>query len=696
MHLEKIFGTAYNKREGQVMPAKLQAIAQRMRHLIIMVDEITGDQSGVAFLEGVRKFLKKMQLLQRKHGFNTKIIVADASIVDAEVIEQHLSTTNPERDKIFFRMSKGVGATLAVAQGGIEATLAPSLSSQSFRFKKQDAIVINANSYPARYLDLSYKIFVEAFKYSQEALSARRYTLEERVHAQIIQDILQLLERPDADQIIVYIQNKRALGDMIDKIGSIREEKQERFVEREDYVQIHSNLSEEYKKTLEAYKNEVKLVFMTSSASRGLSFPKARHFLIAVPSFAIEQNLMEIIQVIYRGRGEQEMDEQGKELTFYLAERAIYGERAHPQGMIKGRGGDGARGRAGERANPLVNRRQAAIQERILTLINILLILKTSIMTRIQGYGEIGRNRCLMVPVGGKSVSAIGDTFSSRMSTLLRELRQEQYKNPRDIALKEIYQRIKKLLERSETRLRQAITTQDVGQTRATARVAPTRTQQQGSYLSLLNDFESTFVRALKRGFDELLTIKPLQAAYTSGSLLIVPLANHHVDESYAMRLWEQLMPTLDKNMERQMWGIVSNKSYPDSLRTSIRQALELVRLLQSDALYKSQRFEQSSQRNDLYYAIPLFAFISHKALATYFATTPQEPEKASFRELLSNYIRTITRANGILPIGQAYSSFPFVLFRSYSLEQMRQKRFTDKQLLTSNELNVLNLILSS
>lgn len=34
-------------------------------------------------------------------------------------------------------------------------------------------------------------------------------------------------------------------------------------------------------------------------------------------------------------------------------------------------------------------------------------------------------------------------------------------------------------------------------------------------------------------------------------------------------------------------------------------------------------------------------------------------------------------------------------LFSSYSLEQMREKIFTDKYLLTSNELNVLNLILS-
>ncbi len=682
MHLEKIFQDAYNKREGHVIDANLRAIAQRMKHLIIMVDEITGDPSGVAFLEGLRKFVKKMQLLPKKHGFNTKIIVADASIVDPEVISQHLSSTNPEQDKIFFRLSNASSFS-ARAQVSLPANVGGeleggrALSSQPFRFKKQDAIIINANSYPAKYLDLTYKIFIETYRYNEQTTSSRPYQLEEKVQTQLIADILLLLQNPNSDQLIIYVQNKRVLGELIAEIGMIREQQKEPFVERQDYVQIHSNLSEEYKKSLEQYKNEVKLVFMTSSASRGLSFPNARHLLIAVPSFSIEQNLMEIIQVIYRGRGEEKMDQQGKDLTFYLAERAIYAA-PHASPTIFD---DDARGETQDASQISAIERQQAIQERILTLINIILILKTSIMTRIQGSGQIGRNQCLMVPVGGKSVSAIGETFSNRMSTLLKEVHQEYRKNQADIALLKIHKRIKTLLERSETRLHQAITTPE---------------ERKSSYLSLLNDFEGIFIRALKRGFDELLTIKPLQAAYTSGSLLIVPLATYHVDEAYAIRLWEQLIPTLNEKLTRQMWGIVGNKHYPDSLRTAMRQALELIHLLQDETRYRSQRFEQSSQRNDLYYAIPLFAFISHDALAAYYATNPQEPEKESFRNLLSSYIRTITHAHGILPIGQTYSHFPFLLFRSYSLEQMRQKRFTDKQLLTSNELNVLNLILSS
>ena len=43
---------------------------------------------------------------------------------------------------------------------------------------------------------------------------------------------------------------------------------------------------------------------MTASGSRGLSFPKTKHILVDIPHFQIEKNLMEVIQVIYRGRGE--------------------------------------------------------------------------------------------------------------------------------------------------------------------------------------------------------------------------------------------------------------------------------------------------------------------------------------------------------------------------------------------------------
>jgi hypothetical protein len=57
--------------------------------------------------------------------------------------------------------------------------------------------------------------------------------------------------------------------------------------------------------------------------------------------------------------------------------------------------------------------------------------------------------------------------------------------------------------------------------------------------------------------------------------------------------------------------------------------------------------------------------------------------------------VRSIYPVDSVMPIEHKYQDFPFIVFRSYSLEQSLEKKFTDKYLLSSHELNVLNLILS-
>ncbi len=139
---------------------------------------------------------------------------------------------------------------------------------------------------------------------------------------------------------------------------------------------------------------------------------------------------------------------------------------------------------------------------------------------------------------------------------------------------------------------------------------------------------------------------------------------------------------------------ISRRKSYPENLRSAIKDAIELVNRL-NEEVNKTQKLEQFSQNSDQYYALPLFTFISGEVLKEYFTNEPEEPEYERFRDILATYIRLLYPVNNILPIGDGYREFPFVLFRSYSLKEIRKKSFTDKYLLTSNELNVLNLILS-
>ncbi|MCY7383339.1 MAG: helicase [Microcoleus sp. CAN_BIN18] len=637
-HLEKIFQDAYNKGEKAVISPKMQEISSRIKHIFIMIDEITGDDSGVEFLDGISRLVNKYELHNPKHGFNTKIIVADASIVDPDVIKQHLNDTSPEPDKIYFKKLPKKSEEI------------PPLQVTPFEFKRLAAKVINTNSYPASSLEITYKVFVETAKFTEDTALNPKNDLVKRVQSQMIEDINQRLEIPGVEQIIVYIQDKRRLAELIDKIQDERE-----FNRYTDYLEVHANISEEEKEQIQKCKNKVKVIFMTASGSRGLSFPKTKYILVDIPRFQIEKNLMEVIQVIYRGRGEDDdgntLDGEAKELVFYLSDTAVY----------------------------YADDAELSLQESKLSLLNLLLILKTAVMTRIVGYGYLGRERFLMIPIGGKSVSAVGDTFSSKMAGLIKTLKNEHRSHPGNMLLKVVYEGLEQLLSRGEFVLPKSDKSRQTG----------------NSYLEMRDNFNRKFLQ-MCNPLDGLLGYGNLEIGHVCGGLLIVPLADKSLEENYQMRLNNEIKNCLDNQLLENMYRIRDSKSCPENVKSAIRGgAIELLQFLNGE-VEKTQYFEQQSQQFDRYYAIPLFAFVSGDEMQEYFADTRlEEPEDRRFRDILSAYVREMYPTDSVMPIGHKYHEFPFIVFRSYSLEQSREKMFTDKYLLSSNELNVLNLILS-
>ncbi|MEG4803577.1 helicase [Microcoleus sp. ARI1-B5] len=636
-HFEKIFQDVYSKRGGKVIPAKMQQISRRIKHLFIMIDEITGDDGGVEFLSGINRIVHEYELADSQHGFNTKIIVADASIVDRDVIKQHLENTSSEPDKIYFKKLADNSEVIPPLQ------VIP-----SFKFNRLAATVINANSYPARSLKMTYKVFVETVKYNEDASLKEDTNLVKGVQSDIIQDINQRGALPGVEQIIVDIQSKKRLAELIEKIQKERE-----FNQFTDYLEIHANISEEEKEKIQNYKNTAKVIFMTASGSRGLSFPKTKHILVDIPRFQIEKNLMEIIQVIYRGRGEYDngktLDGEDKELVFYLSDTAVY----------------------------YADDAELSLQESKLSLLNLLLILKTAVMTRISGYGYLGREKFLMIPIGGKSVSAVGDTFSSKMAALIKTLKSESQRGNR--LFKEVYTSLEQLLSRGEFVLKNSDNSRQKGD----------------SYLEMRDDFNRKFLEKCTP-LDGLLSYDNLELGHVCGSVLLVPLAKQNLVETYQMRLHREIKQCLEKKLLDKMRRIRDSDSSPENVISAIRGgAIELLQFLNGD-LEKTQYFEQQSQQFDRYYAIPLFAFVSGEEMQEYFADSKlEEPEDRRFRDILSAYVRSIYPVDSVMPIGHKYKDFPFIVFRSYSLEQSREKIFTDKYLLSSNELNVLNLILS-
>ncbi|NET46164.1 MAG: helicase [Okeania sp. SIO2B3] len=651
-HLRKIFKDAYHRNTG-VMPEKMQEISQRIKHIFIMIDEVTGDDSGVNFLHGIKEFLKDYDLTNPKLKFNTKVIVADASIVEKEVIKQHLSQTSPEPDKIYFR---SVGAN----------SNSP-LQVENFDFNKQPAIAINANSYPASSLDITYKIFLQCYKFNEAKFKDDNKQLIKTVEANILSDINSYLDHPESSQILVYIQDKQKLQKLIEKISKSR-----KFEQYKDYLEIHANLSDEKKSKIEGCKQDVKVVFMTSSASRGLSFPKAKIMLVEIPKFKIERNLMEIIQVIYRARGEywenntaKTLDNQPKQITFYLSDRAIY----YPQE---------------ENISPqeYTEEQKLSLAESLLNIWNILLILKLSIMTRITGAGSLGMKKFMMIPIGGKSISAAGNTFSSQVTNLIRELKNEHRRHPQKQTLKDVYTSLTKIFSSADF-----VLLKDENKSKKSD-------SQYRSYLSLMESFNQQFSNYCNR-LDKLLNFGNIETGNLTGNLLVVPISQHRLEETYLMKLESQIRQFANQDLVDKMKEISRDeKDYPPNIQSAMKgSVLEFVKLLKGD-INRTQWFEQNSQNLDQYYALPLFVFMSRELMSEYFKTELEEEEETEFRTLLSKYVHYLYPAYNTLPIGRKYREFPFIVFRSYSLGEMREKIYSDRYLLTSNELNILNLIL--
>ncbi|MDJ0601587.1 MAG: hypothetical protein QNJ37_22420 [Crocosphaera sp.] len=389
---------------------------------------------------------------------------------------------------------------------------------------------------------------------------------------------------------------------------------------------------------------------MTSSASRGLSFPNVKHILVEIPRFEVEKNLMEVIQVIYRGRGNDEIDKQDKQLIFYLTEQAVYDQEEDTEN------------------------RKLAIQESVLSFINLLLILKTSIMTRIQGFGKIGDHQFLMIPVSGKSVSAAGETFSSKLSNLIRQLKKEARKSYDNEKLIEVANYLEKLLQECDFTLKKMFKD----------------SQKSGiSPLDLRTDLFNQFLKRIDNSFEELLNYYPIEQCHINGSLLVVPIKNKGIEERYKIKTDNNSKTLNYEEIINNLEYVKKHTKLPETITRTVTDVIKFV-----DTMFEKnnsvQNYEQNSQYDDQYYAIPLYAFIIPELLEEYFQYDDDQTEKYSFKDILMLYLRSLYPVSNLLPIGSQYEQFPFIIFRSYSLNELRYKLFTDKYLLNSNEINIL------
>ena len=297
-----------------------------------------------------------------------------------------------------------------------------------------------------------------------------------------------------------------------------------------------------------------------------------------------------------------------------------------------------------------------------------------------------------MIPIGGKSVDGAGETFTSRMSNLIREAQTLSRRHYDDKRLKIVQDSLTRILEHVHISLRPQT---DQKQTESEIK--------RQNYISLLPTFAPDFEQRIRQGFDQLLTIPPLEIAHVNGSLLTVPIINMSMQEAYWMQFERVLKENKARNIDllNAMYSLSADNRYPPSFQTALKDGIALIKALQDIAEHKIPHYEQESSHTDQHYVLPLATFLAYKEMSEHFAGKhePQDqgnPLQLPFRTLLERYVRTRYPADSILPIGKQFDEFPFLVFRSLNLRQARSKIFTGKYLFMSQELNIINMLLSS
>ncbi|PSF37123.1 hypothetical protein C7H19_11840 [Aphanothece hegewaldii CCALA 016] len=178
--------------------------------------------------------------------------------------------------------------------------------------------------------------------------------------------------------------------------------------------------------------------------------------------------------------------------------------------------------------------------------------------------------------------------------------------------------------------------------------------------------------------------------------MLIVPIADQIMREKYELPCQQEYIN--NDQLLNKLLAISYQEEYHTALRLAAYDAIDLINELQSQQDNNmTQILEQTSQRFDQSYSIPLFVLISKTEMKEYFSSkkTHTEIEGNSFRDYLETYLKTRFPITNVLPIGRQYEEFPFLVFTSYSFNQLREQIFTERQMFISHELNILNLILS-
>lgn len=517
------------------------------------------------------------------------------------------------------------------------------------------------NSFPASTLDITYKVNLTEIQPEQKETGemesprqAIRRVAGEAALSGAKAEILAALGK-GAQQVIYFAQDKGFLGDLRITLAT----QAEHGLNRNNVQVLDASVPGPIRKKLiePEHRDAVKVFLMTSSGARGVSFPKTDWILAAVPRFDIEAALMEIAQLIYRGRGVYRNtdgetvsgDTVPRHLVMLIDDFIVPDEEADPRQWLR----------------------------QSIDLLTLLVMLRATILTRISGDAGLKQSLAL-VPVGAVGLEELVSLMSQNVTTFVREA---------DVIWRRLNDEDKIRLVKDA----QANITELFLRTRlqATSRKGKdSRTMVRYQDAKAFCERASLSISSLLVASGDAPTLP--DHVYVSGPTFLENWENFDKTEVFSFEGHTTEVTRLARKVIAQLITIDQDRAFPSNLR---QPAANLLRLLQREKKGAANEFNTLKllKSPNTWISVPT-GYIQFMGLNRESEGRPFETEDPQmWRDALA---RGLSATSAVMPPIARYSEFPWAASVGEANPLKLDTVFDDRYFMASNDLNLLNTLL--
>jgi hypothetical protein len=642
-----------NKADFDSGRAERRRFGEQIPNIVVMVDELTGDGAGAPFMDAIAQWLTREFIEPFEGGpnpFTVTLIVSDASLCNEVVFARYLGAGDRTPDKMLVSRSEG-NYPFRLAAGNLKI-------GRGLR----RTLHVMTNSFPASELHIRYRTKLtnvrleESRKKPGQLESPREAILRqaEGVAKQTAVTEIRAALKAGAAQVIYFAQDKLFLSDLEKELSGLDD-----LGLNADKVAVLDSLVPGWKrkKLIEPKRRDnIRVFLMTSSGARGVSFPRTDWIIAAVPRFNIEAALMEIAQLIYRGRGGYR-DEYGNRVSgdnvprhlVMLVEDFVVQE------------GD-------------LDERQWLRQS--VDLMTLLIMLRGTIWTRITGDAGLPHPLAL-VPVGAVGVEELVSVMSQNVTKFVSEA-EVFHRRCRDgdkIALvKAAAQNVIELFSRA--RLQAHAEKDKDGRTFVkVADMESIRTRTTAPVSPLLTDSEGPCIP---------------DHVYFTGPVILENWGAFAKQEVFVFEGHQIQEQRLSAQMLGQLRAIDEDRDFPSTLRNA---AINLHRMLIRDRHSAAKEFNtlKDLRSPNTWVALPVgYAQFMHNEDMTDGKTVyVADPDV-----WLDGLQRSLAATSAVMPPIARYQSFPWAASVGQANPMKLDQVFDDRYFMASSELNLLNTLL--